>query len=191
MAVDMEGNRCGDLTARLLARGRSAFALAAVARARDRGRVGRSWHVLPAELVQAVEQIAGVLDEEGDPEQVQLAVQAAFAPAPVFAPPPWTQRLFDDPAVLERVGAGFGDDELWPALGADARVSMVQRALAAVAIALCRSPDSVAAAAARFEPHLAEQLVRAGRLAHVTAPAGMPSRLRGRIKRILNEERRG
>lgn len=170
---------------RFLRRGGTALALAAVAHAKGRLPRGERWHVLAPELAAAAEEVLAEIAAGARPEVLETAVRAAMDEKPSTAPPAWARALVGSPAALSRVGRGADPGDLAPALGRRAGTAEDRlKGLAALALALCRSLDALAAAAALLSEEDGRALVRMGHLAAATAEPGAPSRMRAAVKRL-------
>jgi len=152
--------------ARLLSRGGRILGLAAVAYARGQRAGTGPWYALPAETVAAVEEVLLVLENEEDPELLEAVVCAALSPEPSTAAPSWAEPLWRDPAALTEVGRAVDDELTKPVLGSgEANPPPRLKGMAALAMALCRSPDGLAALAARLPGDEGPEVVRLACLA--------------------------
>ncbi|MDD5306201.1 MAG: hypothetical protein PHU25_02660 [Deltaproteobacteria bacterium] len=178
--------------ARLLRRGGRILGLAALAHARGRRAGEGPWHVLPAETAAAVEEVLAVIEAGPDPESLTRAVRAAMGPQAATAAPSFAARAWENPDALERLGEALDRSDVAAALSpTDHAPSARRKALAALAVALSRSPDAAAAVAERIAASDGDALARMACLAGAVVGPGEPSRMRARIRRILEEAPHG
>jgi hypothetical protein len=180
-----------DEAARLLGRGGRMLGLAAVAHARGQRAGAGPWHVLSTETVAVAEQLLLALEESRDSWVVAAAVTAALAAGPVTAVPSWAATVWEQPGELERLGESIEAAELDPAFpsGTSAKHADVRtRGLAALAVALCRGLDGVLALGAKLGESDRATLIAMARLAAVQVDPGAPTRVRGRIRRVVAVE---
>ena len=96
-----------------------------------------------------------------------------------------------DPRALTRVGAEVTAARVRHILDPGEREPSPRLVgLAALGLALCRSPDGLAALAAMLPDDEGGEVVRLSRLAGALAEPGEPSRMRGLIRRTLQGEGR-
>jgi hypothetical protein len=173
---------------RLLRRGGLVLGLAALAHARGRRAGQGAWHVLPAETAAAAEEVLAVIEAGPGPAGLARAVRAAMGPEPATAAPSWAAPAWKEEDALDRLGEALGRNEVAAALGpADRAPPARRRALAALAVALSRSPDAAAAVAGRFGASDRDALVRMACLAGAVVGPGEPSRMRARIRMLFEE----
>jgi hypothetical protein len=169
---------------KLLARGSRTLGIATLAHARGDGR----WYVLSPESIAATEEILSYLKQKPESVVLEAVIGAALAPEPATRPPSWSEPLFNKPPMIERIGARTHESQLRAALGArHASPSNRRKGLAALAIGLCRSLDSLGALAENLPDADGIELTRMGYLAHTLVEPGEPSTMRSDIRRIMNE----
>ncbi len=173
---------------RLLARGGRILGLAALAAARGQRAGSGDWHVLSADTTAAADQVLSALEELAGSPPASAAVAAAMSEQPATAPPSWSEPLLSGEVRLETAGRAIPSEDVEAALGRDDGGDDPRtRALAALGLALCRSPDAVRAAAARLEGEDPERLNRMSRLAQVRSAPGGPSRVRRELRRAVEK----
>ncbi len=172
----------------LLARGSRILGIAALAHARGNGH----WYVLSPEIVAATNDILGYLEAQPDSALLEAVVGAALAPKPATRPPSWSKQLTGNPPAIEQLGAMTDEAQLQAALGSScSSPSNHLKGLAAVAIGLCRSIDSLEAFAQNLSSQDRTALMRMGYLAQTLVQPGDPSTMRSFIRRIVNEASNG
>jgi len=162
--------------------------LAAVAHARGLRPGPGTWHVLDPATASAADRILGALGEERDPEVLARAVGAAMGEGPATAAPAWAAPMWSEAGAMERVGRALSDRDAAAALGAGGSTTDRSRALACLAVSLCRSIDAVRAVAERLGAPDGEALERMARLAQARVRPGEPTRARDRLRRLLAED---
>jgi hypothetical protein len=173
---------------KLLARGSRILGIAALAHARGDGR----WHVLSAETIAATEEILSYLEQKPDSVVLEAVIGAALASEPATQPPSWSKPLFHNQPMIERIGALIDASRLRAALGArHASPTDRLKGLAALAIGLCRSLDSLGALAQNLPVEDRAELMPMGYLAHTLVEPGEPSTMRSDIRRIMREVSHG
>ena len=129
-----------------------------------------------------------MLEQTKDQSAIEQAVQAAMGPDPATASPSWAEPLWRNSDAFERLGAAFDADRLARASGQGKNLaSDREKGMAAVAVALCRSLDSLRALSLKLPEQDQDRIVRAGYLAQVVARPGEPSKVRAEVKRILGQ----
>jgi hypothetical protein len=173
---------------KLLARGSRILGIAALAHARGNGR----WYVLSPETTAAADEILGYLEAQTDSAVLETVIGAALAPEPATRPPSWSELLFNNRPAIEQIGALTKETELRAALGPHcSSPSNRLKGLAALAIGLSRSPDSLGALAENLPSQDRTDLMRMGYLAQTLVEPGEPSKMRLKLRRIVNEVSHG
>lgn len=172
----------------LVGRGSAMLALAATAHARGHRAVVDKWHVLSPQMKASAEQVLHVIEKGVSPELLTAAIQRAMSGEPITAVPKWAVPITNHPEVLSVIAADLPDDLVAPALpGNAAEVDAHTRGLAALAVSLCRSRDTLTAIAATLPKADRNGVLRMSRLAQATVASGEPSRIRGELKRRLKD----
>jgi hypothetical protein len=180
------------ITRGLLGRGGRMLALAAVAHARGFTRGVDEWCVLSPQLSATAYQVMEVIEAGVDPGLVAWALGRALEGEPVTAIPSWIRPALENDELASRIGETIDDELLLPALSPGQRLSKgTQRWVAALAVAFCRSFDSLKALTAKMPRADGEAALRMSRLAQATVSSGAPSKLRHELKRLVKELRSG
>jgi hypothetical protein len=191
-SIKLENNPSQQRAAQLLSRGGRILGLAAAALSAGQG-PGGPWHALSPETLAAVEEVLHLLCSCRDDVAMEQAISRGLTPLPTSAPA-WARQWTQSPKALaalsrlvprEAVAAAFGTGE--------GPRDDIDHGLAALAVALCRSPDALNALAAFLPDKVGTRLERLGRLAHAQAEPGVPSRLRRLLRGTAprDEESRG
>ncbi|MFO8074287.1 MAG: hypothetical protein R6V85_20690 [Polyangia bacterium] len=171
---------------RLLARGGRILGLAALAAARGRRAESGRWHVLSADTAAAADQVLSALEDLAGSPRFSAAVAAAMSEQPATAPPSWSEPVLSGEVPLEAAGRRISRGDIGAALGrGDDGGDPRTRALAALGLALCRSPDAVRAVGARLGGDDSEMLERTSRLAQARSAPGDPSRIRRELRAAI------
>ena len=160
--------------------------LAVLARARGQRAGAGPWHVLAADFKAAAEEVLLSLEQAPDPELLEAVVQAAMGPEPATAAPSWAAPFWRKSSVLKMVGKEINEKRLAPVLGSrytDASDRL--KGLAALAVAMSRSLESLRALAEYLPVAQGQELVRMGNLAQAVVESGEPTRMRAELKRLL------
>ena len=159
--------------------------LASVAHVRGQSLSG-SWYVLSKEIGAAADQILKVLNDGVDKTSLAAAVTACMSLQPATAAPLWTKPIWEDPTILDQIGNLA--EQKWPPNENGAPLnSSRQRGLASLAIALCRSMDSVRAVALKLSESNGGELIKMAALAQSCVAPGIPSEERNRLRCFLKE----
>ncbi|MCU0664802.1 MAG: hypothetical protein MUC50_21075 [Myxococcota bacterium] len=180
------------LAARLLGRGGRILGLAAAALSCGQG-PGGPWYALPPETLAAVEEILHLLCSCRDDAAMEQAMTRGLLPFPTSAPA-FARTLVESPQSIAALAHVVHRDLISAAFGqGEGPKDDLDHGLAALAVALCRSPDALSALAAFLPDDVGSRLERLGRLAHVQAEPGQPSRVRHLLRRVVGsgQERRG
>lgn len=162
--------------------------LAALAESRGQRAGKGEWRVLCPEMAAAVEEIMLILERTEDQSSIERAVLAAMGPDPATASPSWAEPLWRDPDALERLGAALDASALSCAVGHGRKLASDRdKGVAAAAIALCRSLDSLKALSLKLPEQDQDKIMRMGHLAQVASKPGEPSRVRAEVRRILGQ----
>lgn len=172
----------------LLGRGGAMLTLAAAAYARGH-RAGRDkWFALSPQMIASVEQVLFVLEGSVPPGYLAAAVERAMDGHPVTAIPRWARPIADHGDALPELGRALQEPLTAKALPPKTRdLDDRARGLAGLAVAFCRSRDTLKAIAACLPPEDADAVLRMARLAQATVSSGEPSRMRAALKRRLKE----
>lgn len=175
------------LASRLLGRGGRILGLAAAALASGQG-PGGTWHALPPDTLAATEEILHLLCACPDDDAIEQAMARAFSPFPTAAPG-WARAVCERPESLRALAAKVDISLVGAALpSGTAPLDDLEHGMAALAVALCRSPDALSALSASLPSEVGTCLERMGRLAHAQAEPGVPSRVRSLLRRRTSTE---
>ncbi len=164
--------------------------LAATARARGRRAARDRWYALCPQMIAAAEQVLLVLEGGVAPELLTVAVQKAMTDEPVTAVPKWALPLTEHPESIALLGKDIDQRLIRAALPSETpSLDEHSIGLAALAVAFCRSQDSLRALAGHLPEGDARTVLRRARLAQATVSAGEPSKTRGELKRRMRELR--
>lgn len=190
--TELENNPSQQRAAQLLSRGGRILGLAAAALSAGQG-PGGPWYALSPETLASVEEILHLLCSCRDDAAMEQAISRGLTPLPTSAPA-WTRHWTQSPKALAALSRVAPRESVAAAFrpGQGPRDD-IDHGLAALAVALCRSPDALNALAAFFPEEVGTRLERLGRLAHAQAEPGVPSRLRRLLRSAepIDEDGRG
>ena len=123
----------------------------------------------------------GHLAREQTQEETAAALASAMKPHPSVQTPNWTRPLLQTPELIGRLGEMVTVN--WPP-GDPSGVPLAKEhaGLAALAIALCRNPESAQAVALELDPTAGQELLYKTQLAQSLVQPGDPSRMRRQLK---------